>query len=213
MRNKNASETSFLHTLFFCTLLHSKLFYLLLLRHRGMEWGCGQFITCCLSNSYLCKGRTPHTLPLPQHGIPPMAGNPPWTSPTRRTSCLTMVFITGCWQISSPAFGAPLHPSSPLTLACAELFSHIFLLLSLPSLAQMWCLWWAWLCPDDSDRSLLEPAGGCARYGDNFWQLLREATLAAFTLCLPKPCYIIPIEEGKKILWTYEITKQQEYSR
>jgi len=52
---------------------------------------------------------------------------PPWTSMgCRGTTCLTMVFITGCrGKISALASGAPPPPPSSLTLVSAELFlSH-----------------------------------------------------------------------------------------
>ena len=49
-------------------------------RHRGTGKGgevCGQFITCCL-----LRGRTTHTLPLLQRGVPPTRDSLLWTSPT-----------------------------------------------------------------------------------------------------------------------------------
>ena len=42
--------------------------------------GCHQFITRCVCHSFLFEGRTPHTLPLLQHGVPPMGDSSPQTS-------------------------------------------------------------------------------------------------------------------------------------
>lgn len=41
-----------------------------------------QFITCCLFCSFLLRGRTPHSLPLLQCGVPPVRETPLQTSPT-----------------------------------------------------------------------------------------------------------------------------------
>lgn len=40
--------------------------------HRGMGWSpCSNFITCCVRPCWLLMGKTPHTLTLLQHGVPP----------------------------------------------------------------------------------------------------------------------------------------------
>lgn len=44
--------------------------------------GYRQFITCCLFCSFLLRGRTPHSPPLLQCGVPPMRDTPLQTSPT-----------------------------------------------------------------------------------------------------------------------------------
>ena len=48
---------------------------------RARNGGCGQFITCCFCCSFLLRGRTPHTLPQLQHGVPLMGVSPPRASP------------------------------------------------------------------------------------------------------------------------------------
>jgi len=62
-------------------------------------------------------------------GHPPApAWGPPWAAPPwgskgcRGTACLTVVFTTGCRDISSLVPGLPLAPASSLTLVSAELF-------------------------------------------------------------------------------------------
>jgi len=66
-------------------------------------------------------------------GIPSMGyrwiSAPPWTSMgCRWTTCLTMVFITGCkGRLSAPVSRAPPPPPSSLTLVSAELFLSLHL--------------------------------------------------------------------------------------
>lgn len=121
MRNKIKYKNNFLRTPAFWALLHSKLFYLLPLSGTGDGMGV-------VVNSSHAVSPSPSSARNSSHGRTwdPMGNSPPWTSPAwRRTACLTTVFITGCRQISSPAFGAPPHPSSALTSVSAELLSHI----------------------------------------------------------------------------------------
>ncbi|KAK4813314.1 hypothetical protein QYF61_023989 [Mycteria americana] len=67
-------------------------------RHRGTgNGGCGQFITRCLCRSFLLRGRTPHTLPLLQRGVPPTgesSANFSNVSPSHR-----LQFFTNCSSV------------------------------------------------------------------------------------------------------------------
>jgi len=116
------------------------------------------------------------------------------------TACLTMVFSTGCREISALVPGAPPPPPSALTLVSAELFlSHILTHLSCWKLPRFFFPLLNYVIPKvlppllmgsalPSDRSLLEPAGtGSIGHRGSFQQLLTEATPVA--PLLPKPCH------------------------
>ena len=79
IRNKTKSSNTFPpHLPSSRAQLHSGFFTYPPQQHRGMgNGGWCQFITHCLCCSFLLRGRTPHTLPLLQHVVPPMGDSPP----------------------------------------------------------------------------------------------------------------------------------------
>uniref|UniRef100_A0A8C0F7B9 Uncharacterized protein n=1 Tax=Bubo bubo TaxID=30461 RepID=A0A8C0F7B9_BUBBB len=61
---------------------------------------CGQFITHCFCRSFLLRGRTRHTLPLLQCGVPPTGDTPPSTSWVPSPGCSPSG--TGCSSVGPP---------------------------------------------------------------------------------------------------------------
>ena len=84
--------------------------------------GCCQFITHCLCLSFLLRGMTPHTLPLPQRGVPPMGDSPlqtapKWILPMGCSSSVTALALVPAWgavsqEQAAPAW-VPLRVTSP----------------------------------------------------------------------------------------------------
>ena len=86
--------------------------YLLLPKGMG-NGGCGHFITHCLCHWFLLRRRTPHTLALLQHGLPPMGDSSTWASPM-------WVLPTGCSFSQTASAWFPSTGCSPSGTECSS---------------------------------------------------------------------------------------------
>ena len=89
-------------------------------QHTGMgNGGCGQFITLCLCYSFLLSGKTPHTLPLLQKGVPPTGDSPSPSSPMWVLPMGCSPSGTDCFSVGPPGGSQALAAN---LLQCGVLF-------------------------------------------------------------------------------------------
>lgn len=142
--------------------------------------GSRQFIMHCLCCSFLLTGRTPHTLLLLQHGVPPTGDSPPQNSPV-------WVLPMGCsFSLTAPAWVTSIgcSPSGTDCLSVGPPRGHKSCQQTCSSVGFPWghSLLWASTCPS------VESSMGCRWVSAPLWTSMDCMGTASFTMVCTTGC-------------------------